>query len=182
MQFFTRTGDKGDTGLVDGSRVKKNSLRIEAIGNIDELNSLVGMISARNKNEKIKKILTEIQNDLFVAGSEIASPQNKPKIKIPILNAENVKRIEEFTNEIGNQLEPVNKFILPGGSVDSALIHTIRAVCRRTERSIVALDEKEKINEEILKYINRLSSLLFVLARYTNKISDLKEKEWDAKS
>lgn len=181
MHFFTRTGDKGDTGLLDGSRVKKNSLRVEAVGNIDELNSLVGLVSSRTKNEKIGKILTEIQNDLFVAGSEIANPKNtKANFKIPQLNDDSVKKIEDFTNEIGNHLEPLTKFILPGGSIDAALIHTARAVCRRTERSIVALNEKEKINEEILKYCNRLSSLFFVLARFENKNSGIKEIEWKA--
>ena len=177
MQFFTRTGDKGETSLFGGKRVRKNSLRVEAYGNLDELNSFIGLAISQNKDEKIKNILTEVQNDLFICGSELATPE-KVNYKIPEITTEHVKKIEDFTNEIGNQLDPVNEFILPGGNVEAALLHTCRTICRRSERSIVTLSEKEKINEEILKYCNRLSSLLFVLARYANKISNIKEKEW----
>jgi cob(I)alamin adenosyltransferase len=181
MQFFTRTGDKGETSLFGGKRVKKNSLRVEAYGNLDELNSFVGLALSQTKNEKIKNILTEVQNNLFICGSELATPE-KANYKIPEITAEHVKKIEDFANEIGNQLGSMNKFILPGGSFEAALLHTCRTICRKSERSIVALSEKEKINEEIVKYCNRLSSLLFVLARYANKISNVKEKEWNNKS
>jgi cob(I)alamin adenosyltransferase len=181
MQFFTGTGDKGETSLFGGTRVRKNSLRVEAYGNLDELNSFIGLSISQTKDEKIKNILTEVQNDLFVCGSELSTPE-KINYEIPEITAQHVKKIEDFTNEIGSQLNPVNKFILPGGSIDAALLHSIRAICRRAERSIVALSEKEKINEEIIKYCNRLSSLFFVLARYANKISNVKEKEWNNKS
>jgi cob(I)alamin adenosyltransferase len=179
MQFFTGRGDKGETDCFDGTRIKKNSLRIDVIGNLDELNSFIGLAISQNKDEKIKNILNEVQNDLFVCGSEIASPE-KLNHKIPEITAQHVKKIEDFTNEIGSQLEPVNKFILPGGSFESALLHICRTICRRSERSIVALSEKEKINEEILKYCNRLSYLFFVLARFENKNSNMKDVEWNS--
>lgn len=183
MQFFTRTGDKGETNLFSGERISKNSQRMSVEGNLDELNSLIGLAIAQIKNEDVKNILLQVQDDLFVIGAEIATPEkNKVNYEIPEITADHVRKIEDFTNKIGNDLEPIKKFILPGGTINAALLHTIRAVCRRTERSIVALSENEKINDEILKYCNRLSSLLFVLARFENKSSDVKEKEWDSKN
>jgi len=178
---FSRSGDEGETCLCDGKRIGKNSLRIEVNGNLDELNSLIGIIVAQIKNENVKNILLQVQNDLFVVGAEIASSEKeKINYKIPTLTTKHTKMIEKFTNEIENQLEPINKFILPGGSLNAAFLQTARAVCRRTERSVVALSKKEKINEEFLKYCNRLSSLLFVLARFENKISGIKEIEWNS--
>lgn len=177
MPFFTRTGDKGETNLFNGERVSKSSLRMAAVGNLDELNSLVGLAITQIKDENTKNILLQVQSGLFVIGSEIAAPE-KTNHKIPEITTDHVRRIEDFTNEIGNQLEPLQKFILPGGTVNAALFHTVRAVCRRTERSIVALSENEKINDEILKYCNRLSSLFFVLARNENKNSNVKDVEW----
>jgi cob(I)alamin adenosyltransferase len=180
MRFFTGSGDKGET-CSGGKRTCKNCLRIEASGNLDELNSLLGVIIAQIKNEKTKNILLQVQNDLFVIGAEIASSEKEKRdYKIPKLTAQHTKRIEKFTNEIGKQLDPLDKFILPGGSLNAAFLQTVRAVCRRTERSIVAISEKKKINEEILKYCNRLSSLLFVLARFENKNSGIKEIEWNS--
>ena len=180
MQFFTRTGDKGETNLF-GERISKNSQRIAVEGNLDELNSLIGLAMTQIKDENAKSILLQVQNDLFVIGSEIAAPEKeKVNYKIPEITSDHVRKIEDFTNEIGNKLEPLQKFILPGGTVNAALFHTLRAVCRRTERSIVALSENEKINDEILKYCNRLSSLFFVLARLENKNSGIKEIEWNA--
>ena len=125
--------------------------------------------------------MIEFQKYIFIAGADIATPEKeKVNYKIPEMTEEHVAKIENFTNEIGNKLSPLNKFILPGGSFAGALLHSARSICRRAERSIVALSEKEKVNEEILKYCNRLSSLLFVLARYENKISSIEEKEWNS--
>lgn len=179
MKFFTRTGDKGETSLFGGERVKKNSLRIEAVGNLDELNSFIGLSISQTKDNKIKNILIGVQNDLFICGGEISTTK-KVNYEFPKITARHVKKIEDYTNEIGNQLDPLNKFILTGGNLDAAILQTARSICRRAERSIVALNEKERINEEILKYCNRLSSLFFVLARYANKISNVKEKEWNS--
>jgi len=179
MQFFTRSGDNGETNLFSGERISKNSQRMSVEGNLDELNSLIGLVITQIKNENIKSVLLQVQNDLFVIGSEIAtSKKEKVNYKIPEITTDHVRKIEDFTNEFGSQLEPLQKFILPGGTVNAALFHTIRAVCRRTERSIVALAENEKINDEILKYCNRLSSLFFVLARLENKNSNVKDIEW----
>jgi len=181
MKYFTRKGDKGKTTLRSGKKVAKNSLIIEVNGDLDELNSLIGIIIAQTKNNDLKNILLEIQNDLFIIGTEIAtSEEEKINYKINRLSSKHTKKIEKFINEIGNQLDPLDKFILPGGSLNAAFIQTARAVCRRTERNIVVLSKKEKINEEILKYCNRLSSLLFILARFENKISGIKETEWNS--
>jgi len=182
MPFFTRTGDNGETNLFNGERISKNSQRMSVEGNLDELNSLIGLAIAQIKNESVKEILLQVQNDIFIIGSEIATPEKeKVSYKVPEITADHVRRIEDFTNKIGNQLEPLQKFILPGGTVNAALFHTIRAVCRRAERSIVALAENEKINGEILKYCNRLSSLFFVLARIENKNSNVRDIEWDSR-
>lgn len=181
MPFYTRAGDKGETSLFNGERISKNSQRMSVEGNLDELNSLIGLATTQIKNENVKNILLQVQNDLFVIGSEIATPdKGKVNYKVPEITADHVRRIEDFTNEIGNQLEPLQKFILPRGTANAALFHTVRAVCRRTERSIVALAENEKINDEILKYCNRLSSLFFVLARNENKNSNVKDIEWNS--
>lgn len=183
MPFFTRTGDNGETNLFSGERISKNSQRMSVEGNLDELNSLVGLSITQIKDENMRNILFQVQNDLFVIGSEIATPEKeKVSYKIPEITADHVRRIEDYTNEIGNKIEPLQKFILPGGTVNAALFHTVRAVCRRTERSIVALAENEKINEEILKYCNRLSSLFFVLARFENKNSGVKDVEWNSQN
>jgi cob(I)alamin adenosyltransferase len=180
MTAFTRKGDKGETTLLSGEKISKDSLRMEVIGNLDELNSLIGLAVTQTKNEEIKNILLQVQNNLFVVGAEIASSKKeKMDYKIPKLASKHTERIEKFIKEIENKLEPLDRFILPGGSLNAALLQTARAVCRRTERSVVALSKKEKLNGEILKYCNRLSSLLFVLARFENKISDVKEAKWN---
>lgn len=179
MQYFTGKGDKGETNLFNCDRISKNSPSLAVEGNLDELNSLIGIVITQVKDENEKNILLQIQSDIFVIGSEIAAPQkDKIDYKIPEITADHTRRIEDFMNKIGDQLEPLHKFILPGGTANAAMFHTIRAVCRRTERSIVALSENEKINDEILRYCNRLSSLFFVLARFENKNANVKDIEW----
>ncbi|OUU62621.1 MAG: ATP:cob(I)alamin adenosyltransferase [Alphaproteobacteria bacterium TMED62] len=166
-KIYTRGGDKGFTSIVGGKRVKKSSNIIEAIGNIDELNAVIGIIIT-NLKTKHKAVLKNIQNDLFDIGADIATPINKKKNVIRI-QAQQTLYIEHEIDKINKNLKPLKSFILPGGDKISALVHLARTINRRCEISVVKLNETLKINLEILKYINRLSDYLFVLARQTNK-------------
>ena len=166
-KIYTKGGDKGYTSLVGGKRVKKSSYFIEAIGNVDELNAFLGYTINYLKSDK-KKIIQNIQNDLFDMGADLATPFSKKKNTIRLSNSQTAY-LEKAIDKINAKLKPLTSFILPGGDKISSLYHLARTICRRCEISIVQLSEKVKINTEILKYINRLSDLLFVLARQTNK-------------
>ena len=166
-KIYTRGGDKGYTSIVGGKRVKKSSHIIEAIGNIDELNALMGLIINYLKHNQ-KKIIKNIQHDLFDIGADLATPLNKKKNTVR-LNHNHTTYLENEIDKINSKLKPLTSFILPGGNKVSGLLHLARTINRRCEVSIVKLNNKEKINSEILKYINRLSDFLFVLARQTNK-------------
>ena len=166
-KIYTRGGDFGYTSIINGKRVKKSSYIIEAIGNVDELNAILGVtINYLNSNQK--KILRNIQNDLFDLGADLATPFSKKKNIIRI-NKNHILYLEKEIDNINSKLKPLTSFILPGGDKISAILHFARTINRRCETSIVKLSEKKKINIEILKYINRLSDFLFVLARQTNK-------------
>ena len=166
-KIYTKGGDKGFTSLVGGKRVKKSSKIIEAIGNVDELNATLGIV-IENLKVSNKKVLRNIQNDLFDLGADLATPINRKKNAIRI-KADQTLYIEKEIDKINKNLKPLKSFILPGGNKVSSLIHLARTINRRCEISIVKLNETHKINIEILKYINRLSDYLFVLARQTNK-------------
>ena len=165
-KIYTKGGDKGYTSLVGGERVKKSSYFIEAIGNVDELNAFLGYAINYLKPNK-KKIILKIQNDLFDLGADLATPLNK-KNAIRLRSDQTVY-LEKEIDKINSKLNPLTSFILPGGDKVSGLLHLARTINRRCEISIVKLSENKKINLEILKYINRLSDFLFVLARQTNK-------------
>lgn len=174
MPIYTKTGDKGDTGLFNGKRVSKASLRIEAIGTVDELNSVIGyaISNIKNKKSNIKKELIRIQGDLFEVGSALAHPRGKINLS---------KRTKEFEKQIDvmtKKLPPLFNFILPGGGLTGSSLHIARTVCRRLERRIVSLSEKEKIQSEIIIYINRLSDLLLTMSRFVNKKEKKKETIW----
>ena len=166
-KIYTKGGDSGYTSIVGGKRVKKSSNIIEAISNVDELNATLGLIVNYSKSSQ-KKIIQNIQNDLFDLGADLATPFSKKKNTIRLSNSQTTY-LEEAIDKINAKLKPLTSFILPGGDKISSLYHLARTICRRCEISIVQLSEKVKINTEILKYINRLSDLLFVLARQTNK-------------
>ena len=165
-KIYTRTGDKGSTLLGNGKRVDKNSLRVDAYGSVDEANATIGLSILRN-NLKIKKILQSVQNDLFDLGADLCVPDKKNLKKLKITSAR-VDYIEKEIDIFNKELKPLNSFILPGGSESSTYLHIARTVTRRAERKVVALSKKEKINPITVIYLNRLSDLLFVLARYTN--------------
>lgn len=176
MKGYTRTGDRGETGLYGGTRVGKESPRVEAYGAVDELNSLVGLARAIVKDSKTKKILRSVQEDLFTLGGDLAS--ELVSANIPRINKSRVDNLEKTIDSIHSELKPLRRFILPTGSVAGAQLHVARAVCRRAERRIVALSKLESINPEAVPYVNRLSSLLFDLARWVNLNDKVKEEEW----
>ncbi len=171
----TRLGDKGQTYLASGEKVSKSSRRIRACGDVDELNSSLGICRSFVKNEEINGILKTLQEHLFLLGAELSYP--KAPEEYPKIENWHLKKIEQLLENLNKHLLPLKEFILPGGSLLAALLHFARSVCRRAERSIVHLSEKERIRPIILKYINRVSDLLFVLARYVNKLEKTSEEE-----
>ena len=158
-KIYTRTGDDGTTGLGDGSRTDKDSLRVEAFGDIDELNSLIGLLLTHDISADTLDLLTGIQHDLFDLGGEVSVPGRAA------LNTDYVTRLEEQLDTLNADLEPLKEFILPGGNPTAAHCHLARTVCRRAERALLRLSRQETVNSASLKYLNRLSDLLFVMAR-----------------
>lgn len=185
MKIYTKTGDKGDTGLIDGSRISKSDLRIRAYGEVDEANSHIGMIisSIEKKSifDDVRKILLNVQQDLFVLGAELANP-NTLKDDNMLVKREMISTIEKYIDNFESELAPITYFILPGGSIESSLLHICRTVVRRAETSAVALAKGQRINQEILTYLNRISDLFFVLARVTNKRQKRADIPWKLNS
>ena len=181
MKIYTKTGDKGDTGLIDGSRISKSDLRIIAYGEVDEANSQIGLtISHIDKTSifyDVKEILLKVQQDLFVLGADLANP-NGLKDDSVLVRKEMISNIEHQIDNFESELEPISYFILPGGTTESSLLHVCRTVVRRAETSAVALAKEQKINQEILIYLNRLSDLFFVLARVINKRQKCNDVPW----
>ena len=177
MKFYSGTGDKGETSLYGGGRVSKNSLRMDAIGSVDELNSAVGMARSRIEDGDIRRLLEELQEDLFEIGADIATPMNA-KMKVKRLEEKSVKFLEFETDKYGRETGELKHFVLPGGAPEASLLHIARSMCRRVERNIVKLSAKEEINPHVSSCVNRLSSLFFVLALAVNKMKGIKEKEW----
>jgi len=184
MKIYTKTGDAGSTSLFGGVKVSKSNIRINAYGTTDELNSFVGLIVAHNANDEVKKQLLNIQENIFVLGSELATPKEKlflanGKSRIGKMIQENdIKTLENWIDEWEKQLEPLTHFILPGGGKASASAHVARTVCRRAERNVVLLTENVEIRPELQKYLNRLSDYLFVLARVLSKLDNEPEVKW----
>ena len=185
MKIYTKTDDKGDTGLIDGSRISKSDLRILAYGEVDEANSHIGLIISNfEKNsifDDVKKILLNVQQDLFVLGAELANP-NTLKDDNKLVKREMISTIEKYIDNFDSELAPISNFILPGGSIESSLLHICRTVVRRAETSAVALAKEQIINQEILTYLNRISDLFFVLARVTNKRQKRNDIPWKLNS
>jgi cob(I)alamin adenosyltransferase len=153
MKIYTKTGDKGETGLFGGERVSKNSLRINAYGTIDELNSFIGLTITEIQDKEIKKNLKDIQNKLFTLGTDLATPDNEKnkKLKITRTPPEYSKEIEQLIDRYESELEPLRNFILPGGSKGAALLHICRTICRRAEREVVALNDTVRIKSQTIK-------------------------------
>ncbi len=168
-------GDKGTTNLYGGKVVSKNSVIVEAYGSVDELNCFVGLALARLDDEEIKTILTEIQKQLFRLGSDLATPTEKT---IDRIAAVHVEYLESTIATLEKELQPLRNFILPGGTPVAALLHVARAICRRAERRVVALETEQQINREVHRYLNRLSDALFTLARAVNKRAGVDDVIW----
>ena len=187
-RIYTRSGDKGLTGLVGGARVPKDSLRLEAYGTTDELNSIIGIIRtyAPTYRERLgaeyewfAEMLRRIQNELFDAGSELATPPGGEYEEMHRMGAPEIEQLEHEIDHMQEDLQPLNSFTLPGGGVLNAFLHQARTVCRRAERVTWALNREEELNDGILKYLNRLSDHLFVQSRWVAKRADEPEFLWD---
>ena len=182
MKIYTKTGDKGETSLFGGERVSKDELRIEAYGTVEELNSVIGGARAFNEDKEIDGVLGEIQERLFVMGADLATPPKVRKIPIPRISSSDIGVLEKEIDEIEEKLVPLKSFILPGGSKPGSLLHLARTVCRRAERRVVSLRRNGGASEEALIYLNRLSDLLFVLARYANDKAGSHEIMWSPRA
>lgn len=175
MKIYTKTGDKGQTSLIGGTRVPKHHIRIESYGTVDELNSWIGLVRDQPIDEHSKKVLTEVQDRLFTIGSSLASDPEKSKMKIPDLKEEDVTLLEKEMDAMNEHLPEMRNFVLPGGHTIVSYCHIARCVCRRAERNTIHLSEQSFVAELVIKYLNRLSDYLFVLAR---KLShDLRAQE-----
>ncbi len=176
MKIYTKTGDDGTTGLIGNKRVKKSNPRILSYGTVDELNASVGMILSFNLEKDIQDLLVKIQNDLFVVGADLANPNLENKSNRITLNM--IQFLEKEIDRLEAELFPITYFILPGGDPVAAQIHLARAICRRAETNIVTLSEIEQLNDNCLVYMNRLSDLLFVVARTINKRKKISDVAW----
>jgi cob(I)alamin adenosyltransferase len=194
MKIYTGTGDRGETGLIGGKRIPKGDSRIIAYGSVDELNSHIGLVLSilrlKDKDlfEDIINFLIGVQNDLFVIGSDLADPKYPSENEIqdqrksPRVEKNMISHLEGTIDRFEMQLDPINFFILPGGSIESSLLQISRSVTRRTETAIAILSKNEHINPHIIVYLNRLSDLLFVCGRLVNKRLGVKDIAWNARS
>lgn len=180
--LYTRSGDKGDTALFGGGRVPKDHPRVEAYGSVDELNSAIGVAVAFTRQRRVAALLASIQNELFNVGSELASETGKRAAKAKgamfVEPERKIAEMERLIDEYDAKAPPLRTFILPSGSQAGALLHFARVVCRRAERAVIRLSRQERVNPHIIRYLNRLSDLLFALARYVNKASRKPETPW----
>jgi cob(I)alamin adenosyltransferase len=179
MKIYTKKGDEGNTQLLGGSMVKKNHIKLECYGTIDELNAFIGNIYDQKISESHKEILLKIQNQLFNLGSCIAFDGKKESIKLPNVTENNIEMLEKAIDKMDASLPILKNFILPSGLSTVSKCHIARTICRRAERNLVALGEEEKINPLHLKYLNRLSDYLFVLARFILMENDISATEWE---
>ena len=179
MKIYTKTGDRGDTRLFDGAKVRKHDDRVEAYGNIDELNSFIGAAASFLKDAALTSMLAEVQKDLFSVGAQLADPGAKHgsrgKFHIP---RERITALENAIDSFETELPPLRQFILAGGGSGGALLHVARTVCRRAERRVVSLSEKVEVNPIVIEYLNRLSDFLFVMARLVNHQEGKEEILW----
>ncbi|WP_374245937.1 cob(I)yrinic acid a,c-diamide adenosyltransferase [Zoogloea sp.] len=171
-KIYTRTGDAGTTGLGNGNRVSKNSLRIHTLGEVDEVNAAIGILLCEELPDDVRALLTNVQHDLFDLGGEVCIPG------MEMITAKQVQHLEDELDRFNDDLEPLKDFILPGGTRAAALAHQARTICRRAERMIVALGQEEAVNDAPRQYLNRLSDLLFVLGRVLNRAGGRGDVLW----
>ncbi|HEX6066106.1 MAG TPA: cob(I)yrinic acid a,c-diamide adenosyltransferase [Longimicrobiales bacterium] len=179
QKIYTKTGDEGKTGLFGGGRVSKANRRVNAYGEVDELNAVIGWVIAESDHDALKERLTFLQSDLFSIGAHLATPDGaRTHVHLPALPEARIGEMESWIDEAETSLPELKAFILPGGSRSAAALHVARTVCRRAERAVVDLEAHESVNPGILVYLNRLSDLLFVLARAENARAGVAEPKW----
>ena len=181
LKIYTKTGDKGQTSLLGGTRVPKDHIRIEAYGTVDELNSWIGLLRDSINDKHIQEILINVQDRLFTMGSSLASDPEKSKMKIPHLTEDDITVFEKEIDTMDAQLPPMKNFVLPGGHVTVSYCHVTRCVCRRAERRVIHLAANEPVDELVVKYLNRLSDYLFMLARKLTHDLKATEVPWKPK-
>ena len=179
VKIYTRTGDSGQTGLFDGTRVPKSDPRVSAYGDVDELNAWLGFVAAGNLDDDLRTMLAQMQRDLFALGARLADPSKRVASRVTkaAVTAEDVARLERWIDRLEGELTPLRRFILAGGCPAGAALHLARTVCRRAERAMVSLGD-DAGEPELLIYVNRLSDLLFVMARVANRRAGVPEVEW----
>ena len=178
MKIYTKTGDKGDTRLFDGTQVRKNDSRVEAYGQVDELNALIGAAASFLDDAELKAMVVGIQRDLFSLGAQLADPNQHGKKPKSQLDPARITALEESIDKFETELPPLRQFILAGGAPAGAMLHVARTVCRRAERRVTALAENVEIDSRVIEYLNRLSDFLFVLARLVNHRQGQQEIPW----
>lgn len=178
MKIYTKKGDSGETGLLGGTRVPKDHLRISAYGTMDELNSFIGALRASKDGKILEKELLIIQDNLFTMGSHLANDPDKSQFTLPELKEDGIEILEKSIDQMESQLPPLKNFLLPGDSPENALAHICRCVCRRAERETVSLSHQYPVNPVIIKFLNRLSDYLFVSARFISLKQGVQETLW----
>lgn len=179
MRIYTRTGDGGETGLFSGKRVGKDDLRVEAYGAVDEINNYIGLLRAESLPVEVDRVLADVQRDLFAVGADLATPADGRKAdRVARIDDGHVKKLEAAIDEWDGQLPPLRSFILPAGPRAAALAHVARGVTRTAERRVVALSRVESVTPGVVRYLNRLSDLLFVLARFVTNKMGLQDEPW----
>jgi cob(I)alamin adenosyltransferase len=181
MKIYTKTGDKGETSLIGGTRIPKFALRIEAYGTIDELNSYTGLIRDQNIEQAYIDVLLEIQDRLFTIGSNLAADPIKSKMKLPTISTTDIQFLEKQIDEMDETLPPMRSFVLPGGHTTVSFCHLARCICRRAERKIIELSTEETVQPEIIAYVNRLSDYFFMLSRKLSQELNAIETPWVAR-
>jgi cob(I)alamin adenosyltransferase len=183
MKIYTRTGDRGQTGLFGGARVEKDDPRVEAYGTVDETNAVIGTARAAGVAPEMDALLAELQSDLFVVGAELACvPGREDKLEMKLIDESDVERLERAIDDAERDLPPLKSFVLPGGTPAAAALHLARTVCRRAERRVLTSGNDSDLRAEMVIYLNRLSDLLFVLARRANHDSSVVDVPWQPRS
>lgn len=182
-RVYTRSGDDGSTGLGGGQRVSKDSLRVDAYGDVDELNAQIGAALGRGLVDELRAELARVQNELFHLGSDLCVlEEDKARMPVPCVEQKHVDALEKLMDRLSAEVGPLENFILPGGTPGAAQLHVARTVCRRAERAVVALSRAEPVGPFTIKYLNRLSDALFVMARYENHRCGVTDPIWDSRA
>lgn len=179
MKIYTKTGDAGETGLFGGERVKKCDPRVEAYGSVDETNALLGVARATGLEVELDSIVERLQSELFVLGAELATPaSHRSRLRMQLLGQTEIDALEVDIDRLELDLSPLQSFVVPGGSRGASVLHHARTVCRRAERGVVGIAEESNVRSELLVYLNRLSDLLFVMARHQNHSAGVDDVAW----